>query len=114
MPSKPGRPCRAPGCPAVVRDGAWCPAHQQLSVTPDERPSASRRGYDVRWRKIRRMVLREEPLCVECEKAGRVTAANEVDHIIPLRQGGTHERSNLQPLCKSCHSKKTNRERVGG
>jgi hypothetical protein len=30
-----------------------------------------------------------------------------VDHIRPLSNGGTNEKSNLQPLCKSCHMVKT-------
>ena len=43
-----------------------------------------------------------------------VTAAAEVDHIIPLARGGTNDLANLQPLCKSCHSRKTMRESVSG
>jgi len=43
-----------------------------------------------------------------------VEAAAEVDHIVPLARGGTHDLANLQPLCKSCHSKKTMRESVSG
>lgn len=114
MPSRVGRPCSTPGCAAVVRDGRYCPKHAAQSRPPDERPSSNRRGYDARWRKIRAAVLREQPLCVECLGAGVVTAANEVDHIVPLSQGGTNEWDNLQPLCKSCHSKKTRREMAGG
>lgn len=30
-----------------------------------------------------------------------------MDHIVPLAQGGTNDTSNLQTLCRSCHSKKT-------
>lgn len=32
--------------------------------------------------------------------------APEIDHIVPLSRGGTHDRSNLQCLCKSCNSSK--------
>lgn len=31
----------------------------------------------------------------------------ELDHIIPLVDGGSHEDENLQTLCTPCHSKKT-------
>jgi 5-methylcytosine-specific restriction protein A len=48
------------------------------------------------------MVLREEPMCRSCGGA-----ASQVDHIIPLSRGGTNDRANLQPLCHSCHSRKT-------
>lgn len=63
--------------------------------------------------KLRLMVLRAEPLCRDCLGRGRTTAATDVDHIIPLRDGGTNELSNLQPLCHSCHSKITVRHDGG-
>ena len=47
------------------------------------------------------------PLCEMCEQDGRLTKANEVHHVLPLSQGGTHDESNLMSLCKSCHSKIT-------
>ena len=31
----------------------------------------------------------------------------ELDHIVPLIDGGSHELDNLQTLCKPCHKKKT-------
>ena len=34
----------------------------------------------------------------------------ELDHIIPLVDGGTHDPSNLQTLCTPCHKKKTAQE----
>ena len=34
----------------------------------------------------------------------------ELDHIVPLIDGGSHELSNLQTLCTPCHKKKTAEE----
>lgn len=57
------------------------------------------------WRAIRAAQLRKEPLCRECAKAGRTTAATDVDHI---DGDSTNESpSNHQSLCHSCHSRKT-------
>lgn len=108
MPRRVGRPCKAPGCPEVVTEGAWCPSHRPKDV--DARPSRSRRGYTRTWQKIRASHLARYPLCVACRAEGRTTAATEVDHITPLARGGTHAAANLQSLCKSCHSRKTRNE----
>lgn len=37
--------------------------------------------------------------------------SGEVDHIIPLKDGGKHLVSNLQLLCADCHAKKTKKQR---
>lgn len=79
----------------------------------DTRGSAASRGYDARWRRIRARHLASHPLCVDCLKHGRTEAAHHVDHIIPLRKGGTHAAGNLQSLCASCHSRKTAKEDGG-
>lgn len=34
----------------------------------------------------------------------------EIDHILPLSHGGNNEFSNLQILCKCCHSTKTGKD----
>ena len=34
----------------------------------------------------------------------------ELDHVVPLIDGGGHELSNLQTLCTPCHKRKTARE----
>lgn len=56
---------------------------------------------------MREQVLHEEPLCRPCHEAGRVSASVIADHITPLAEGGTGDRSNYQGICKPCHDAKT-------
>ena len=50
------------------------------------------------------------PLCVHCEKRGRVTLATELDHVTPLSRQGKDDESNLQGLCSPCHEAKTEQD----
>lgn len=92
---------------------AWSirnPQQGKRSEQRSERAEAYRKLYKTsRWKTIRESVLVSSPLCVECERSGVVTAANEVDHIVPHR--GNAERfydvNNLQALCGKCHARKT-------
>jgi 5-methylcytosine-specific restriction protein A len=70
---------------------------------PYKPPKIGQSPYDASWRKQRMALLREQPLCRLCLAAGRTVAAAVVDHIVPLRDGGTNTTDNLQPLCKRCH-----------
>lgn len=72
---------------------------------PNTRPSASARGYDARWRRIRNQILVSEPLCRVCSREGRVVPAVEVDHAD--HDVTNLDPSNLVPLCKTHHSRKT-------
>ena len=62
------------------------------------------------WERIRRRILlRDKGLCqcVQCRDAGRTTLATEVDHIVPLWQGGSDDESNLQAINHECHKRKS-------
>lgn len=61
--------------------------------------------------RIRRYIFRNEPLCRQCSMEGRYTIAVEIDHILPLYEGGSNKVENLQPLCYSCHTMKTSLEK---
>lgn len=59
------------------------------------------------WGAQRALLLAQQPLCVHCKALGRVRAATEIDHKVPLFKGGSHDADNLQPLCAECHDAKT-------
>lgn len=112
VPRKPKRPCSQPGCPELT-DHRFCPAHVRAEderYRTYQRDPAINKRYDHRWHKIRNAYIAKHPLCEHCQVTGRVTPAAEVDHIVPLERGGTHDETNLQALCKPCHSSKTARE----
>lgn len=47
--------------------------------------------------------------CACCGEAW-VSSRDQIDHIKPLEQGGSNDKSNLQPLCNDCHNEKTKQE----
>lgn len=71
--------------------------------------TTNERGYTYRWQKARERFLAKHPLCKHCQAQGIVTAATDVDHVIPHRGNDAlfWDESNWQSLCKSCHSVKT-------
>jgi 5-methylcytosine-specific restriction protein A len=77
-----------------------------------QRPSAARRGYGPRWRKVREAYLAQHPLCAACRAQGRLVPATAVDHVVPHHgdQRLFWDESNWQGLCKPCHDAKTARE----
>jgi len=57
---------------------------------------------DGRWKKLRITILnRDGWTCTYC---GGV--ANEVDHIIPLKRGGSDDPDNLTSACRTCNARK--------
>jgi len=74
------------------------------------RESASKRGYGHRWQQCRKRVLGANPLCASCQRKGHYVPATLVDHIEPVQSCADpqfYALSNLQPLCRQCHAKKT-------
>ena len=64
-----------------------------------------------RLQRIRARNLSAQPLCVYCLESGRIRAATQIDHRIPLFLGGVDDDSNRQPLCDDCHEAKSIVER---
>lgn len=68
------------------------------------------------WRRKRDRILKRDGYmcqCSECKGLKRI--ANEVDHVVPLSQGGTDDDSNLIAIAAyPCHARKTARESARG
>lgn len=114
MPRKPKKPCAHPGCPNLT-DGRYCPQHEPLHqeeikeynrrYNKYNRDPEVMKAYGITWRKIRAAYVAANPLCEECLKHNILTPVEEVHHILPIKQGGTHSFDNLMSLCHSCHEK---------
>jgi len=116
MPKVAPKPCKHPGCKALVRDGSSrCEAHKVRDGTFADRNRGTRqqRGYGAAWERLRLVVLRRDAgLCQPCLSAGRITLAVAVDHIKNKASGGTDDLTNLRAICKDCHDAKTAAERA--
>lgn len=87
----------------------------------------SKRFYNSSaWKKARTMKMARDPLCEICSQKGKVVAATQVHHLLPITKY-PKDRLDLDllcSLCDSCHAKveaeereleKTNEiNRVGG
>lgn len=73
-------------------------------------PTATPRTRGRKWMERRAAWLRLHPLCCDCTAEGRVTVGDEVDHVVPLWQGGADDESNFATRCTPHHAAKTARE----
>lgn len=70
-----------------------------------KRGKTSERGYGTSWQRLRKVVLkRDGGLCQICLMNNRITDAEEIHHIKPLKQGGDNKLSNLISVCRRCHA----------
>lgn len=66
-------------------------------------------------------VKRDGHRCVQCGVAGKYNnwpwrtdkplPKLEVDHIVAVKDGGSHHPDNLRTLCRECHKKRTAEQR---
>ena len=109
MPSKPARPCSAPGCPELTHE-RFCETHAKAEDTryrKYQRDPKINKRYGARWRRIRAAYISQHPLCEDCLAQGKTTPVQEVHNILPLEDDGSHDFNNLRSLCKPCHSRQS-------
>lgn len=110
----PSRPCPKPTCPNL----SPCPVH--AATTRTQRQNTARGGSGWTWQRTREHVLYRDSYSCRCDACPHAhpcgARATEVDHVIPIAEGGSSELHNLQALCSPCHQLKSAREarrRVG-
>lgn len=67
--------------------------------------STTARGYGSDWARLSKRIRTERPLCQVCQAQGKVTAATEVHHLLPITLS-PHlrlEPTNLLSVCRVCH-----------
>lgn len=74
----------------------------------DTKAGATDRIRGRAWMRERQIALVNGSFtCVDC---GLISVTNEIDHDVPLEQGGLNEQSNYRVRCSDCHKAKTARE----
>lgn len=107
LPRLPKKPCKYPGCPNLT-EKTYCEEHEKEMNRAYEkygRDKTVRRKYGRAWKRIRDKYVSQHPFCEKCLEKGVLVPVDEVHHILPLSEGGTHDKENLIALCKSCHAK---------
>jgi 5-methylcytosine-specific restriction protein A len=97
------RACTTCGKPSAE---SYCSAHKPkpwATSTRKARVTLSGSAEQAR----RKRVLERYVYC--CHVCGR-TRADQVDHVIPLAEGGPDDESNLAPIHAACHREKTAKE----
>lgn len=76
----------------------------RVNVYREQRRVAERGGKlnGAAWTAIKQLFSYR---CVSCGTPGNIKPIT-MDHIVPVSKGGTHSSNNVQPLCRSCNSKK--------
>lgn len=97
--------CSTSECLDTATVGGKCDTHKRKAWA-----NTSRRNLSLPsdWKTRRAKVLRRDRrTCYLCGTKG----AHEVDHVIPVSRGGSHEYNNLKVICTACHSIKSLAER---
>lgn len=83
-------------------------ADQAAKAYEHARPRQADKNFyaTARWRQLRAYKLATDPLCEQCRKGGRVTAARHVHHTRPRkdRPDLAYNCGNLESLCVPCHN----------
>jgi 5-methylcytosine-specific restriction enzyme A len=103
--------CSYAGCRTLTKTGR-CERHTLARVGSRQFKEGKQFLNSSAWQRLRALKIQETPWCELCALTSpQPVPATDVDHIRPRH---SHPRlklemSNLQSLCKSCHSKKTAR-----
>jgi len=126
MTTAPKKPCRNRQCKLTTNNkNGFCDNCQPAA---NQREKAVRKEYNTRrnpivkkwlnssrYLKTRKIFLSRNPLCKRCSAENRPVLATILDHVTPHKGdvGLFWDASNWQPMCKTCHDRKTAAEDGG-
>ncbi len=99
-----------PTLPKPIRSKPIQSNNKKTGYKIDKHKSINNKFYNSRqWRELREMFIKQNPLCEWCKEEGSVVAADVVDHIKEIRDGGERlDENNLMSMCHAHHNQKTN------
>lgn len=118
MAQRPLKQCHKLGCTNLTRE-KYCDDHEHLLKEETykrnryydryERDQEAKSFYNsAAWLRVReRALIRDRYLCQRCLRDKRITPADMVHHIIPIRKDWKLRLtlSNCESICHSCHNK---------
>lgn len=98
--------CSTPNCPNLQP----CDEHKKIAWEGSTRREKAIAGSRLQ-RRNRHVMVKYQTVCHVCGKHG----ADQVDHVVPLAEGGADTLENLRPIhAKPCHQDKTQAEAQRG
>lgn len=93
---------------ACERAKKWREDHPERASANDRTKRARKRGAGGRHndKDVIYLLEKQKYRCAYCRKSVRRKDSRHVDHIMPLKLGGSNDRSNLQILCVTCNTSK--------
>ena len=70
-------------------------------------------GDGISAEQWKRIIKKQKHRCNMCGRRFSKTRVPTMDHIVPISKGGDHDASNIQALCRSCNSSKSNKIQIG-
>ena len=95
------RACHTCGMPSTE---SYCPEHKPKAWATSKRKARATVNGGAAQRRAKRILERYLGACHWCGNPG----ADQVDHVVPLAEGGADEDWNLAPIhAEPCHREKT-------
>ena len=110
MPARANKICgHHAGCIEVVPHGQrYCETHQREHAW--QGAGSPRTGTTEHKARRARVLKRDRYRCQLRYPGVCIVRAREMDHIVPVTEGGTDDLSNLQSACGPCHQRKASME----
>jgi 5-methylcytosine-specific restriction protein A len=80
----------------------------------DRYPSRTRRDRAPGWKQLRAKVMQRDEWTCQLRGPHCAVIATDVDHVVNVASGGSHDMSNLVAACTPCHRDKSQREAQAG